>query len=462
VAAVTRTHRSTDPATPIVILGGGPAGVGVAWYAHRAGLTFDLYERAPTFGGLCRTFRCGDHRYDSGAHRFHDRDAEITRDVRALLGDELLPVSAPSQIYDRGKFIDFPPTPLGLVFSSGIREAGRLGIELLGARTRARAARCETFEDFAVQQFGRSLARRFLLDYSEKLWGLPASELSPDVATRRLQGMTVRSLLTEMLLPARKAEHIDGAFLYPRGGYGRIVERLVETLPPESLHAGHEVAALECDRGRVTRARFADGGAADVAGRLIATLPITRLAALLGEHLAPPARDAAARLRFRHIRLLFLRLAQPQVSRNASIYVPDPALCISRLSEPRNRSPEMAPPGETSLVVEVPCFSGDPVQQLSDDALAARVIDEVAGVGLVERARVIEWRHHFLANAYPVYSLDCAGTVAIVLDALAGIANLETVGRGGRFFYSHLHDQLRFGRDCVARLVAGAAHADAG
>jgi protoporphyrinogen oxidase len=322
-----------------------------------------------------RTFRCSAP-LRPGAHRFHDRDAEVTRDVRAARRRASCRRRADS---DRGRFVDFPPTPLGLVLSSGLREAGRLGIEILGARARARAARCETFEDFAVSQFGPSLARRFLLDYSEKLWGLPAAALSPDVATRRLQGMTIRSLLTEMLLPARKTQHIDGAFLYPRGGYGRIVDRLVETLPAASLHAGREVSALECDGARVARVRFADGDAIDVGGRLVATLPLTRLVDLLGAAVAPAVRDAAARLRFRHVRLVFLRLAQPRVSRNASIYVPDPALCVSRLYEPRNRSPEMAPPGETSLVIEVPCFTGDPVQRLSNDVLVARVIDEVAG-----------------------------------------------------------------------------------
>jgi len=458
IGDVTGSGNSGETATPLTILGGGPAGVGVAFYAHRAGIPFTLYERAPALGGLCRTFRCGEHLYDSGAHRFHDRDPQITSDVRALLGDELVRVAAPSQIYDRGRFVDFPPTPLGLVFSAGVREAGRLGIEILGARF-GRSAPCETFEDFAVSQFGRSLARRFLLDYSEKLWGLPAAQLSPDVATRRLHGMTVRSLLTEMILPSRKTKHIDGEFLYPRRGYGRIVDRLVETLPTASLRPGHEVTGLESEHGRVSRVRFANGDAIDVPGRLVATVPITRLVELLGDGVAVHAREAAATLRFRHIRLVFLRLAQPQVSRNASIYVPDPRFCISRLYEPRNRSSEMVPPGETSLVVEVPCFTGDPVQGLSNEALAARVIEEVVSLGLIEPTRVVEWRHHFLANAYPVYSLDCARAVPVILEALRAITNLDTVGRGGRFFYSHLHDQLRFGRDHVARLVTGAAAA---
>ncbi len=434
----------------LTIVGGGPAGLAVAFYAHRAGLPFALYERSTTFGGLCRTFHCGAHRYDSGAHRFHDRDPDVTRDLRALLGDELVRVTAPSQIYDRGCFIDFPPTPLNLVLSAGLRGAGRIGTEILAARLRRTES--TSFADFAVRQFGRTLARRLVLDYSEKLWGLPAEQLSPDVATRRLQGMTIRSLLAELIVPTRKAGHIDGEFLYPRGGYGTIAERLVESLPAASLRSRHEATRIECSSGRIRRVHFANGAVIEPAGRVVSTLPVTLLVALLGADAPPAAREAAAKLRFRHVRLLFLRLAQPRVSPNASIYVPDPRLCVCRVSEPRNRSAAMAPKDETALVVEVPCFADDPVGRLGNEALAERVIDELASISLITRSRVIEWRHHFLANAYPVYALDYRHHMERMLHALSAIGNLDTLGRGGQFFYSHLHDQIGFGRDYVARL----------
>jgi protoporphyrinogen oxidase len=442
------TQTPVDAPPELVILGGGPAGIAVAFYAQRAGIRFALYERSLTYGGLCRTLRCGDHLYDSGAHRFHDRDAEVTQDVRSLLGDELVRVTAPSQIYDHGRFIDFPPTPLGLVRSTGLRDAGRIGAEIIGARLR-RTAESASFADFAVRRFGRTLARRLLLDYSEKLWGLPADQLSPDIATRRLHGMTVRSLLTELIVPGRKAAHIDGEFLYPRGGYGRIAERLIDCLPAAALHAGCEVTGIECHAGAVRRIHFARLPAIEVAGRVVSTLPLTLLVNLLGDNLANVAREAAARLRFRHIRLVFLRLAQHRVTPNASIYLPDQSLCVSRVSEPRNRSPEMAPQGETSLVAEVPCFPGDPLHQLADEAMARRVIDDLVSTGLIDRSRVLDWRHHLLPNAYPVYSLDYAQQVKTILDALSQLENLDTVGRGGRFFYTHLHDQMRFGRDYV-------------
>jgi hypothetical protein len=43
-----------------------------------------------------------------------------------------------------------------------------------------------------------------------------------------------------------------------------------------------------------------------------------------------------------------------------------------------------------------------------------------------------------------------------VRAALTRVQNLDTLGRGGLFFYSHLHDQMRFARDYVeARVEAG-------
>jgi len=444
--------------THLAILGGGPAGLGVAFYARRAGLPFTLFEGSPELGGMCRTLRCGEHLYDCGAHRFHDRDPEITQDLLALMGGDLVRVKAPSAIRDGGRSIDFPPTPLNVLFAYGPREAARICLDLLRSGL-GRRRPAVTFEDFAVRRFGRTLARRILLNYSAKLWGLPTDQLSPDVATRRLQGMTLRSLLNELLFPGRKVEHVDGAFLYPRGGYGRIAEALVRTLPPESIRTRWEVSGVEIERGRLRRIRSSGGRIYDVEDRVVSTLPLPLLVRLLGSAVPEAAREAAARLRFRHVRLLFVRLRIPRFSENASIYIPDPALCVSRIYEPKNRSAEMAPEGETSIVVEAPCFRGDAVETLPDEAFARRVVGELSSLGLLDPRDVVETRPHFVANAYPVYTSAYADDVRVVCQALEGIGNLEILGRAGRFVYSHLHDQLRFGKDYV-RTVAESLRAN--
>jgi len=436
---------------PLTILGGGPAGMGLAFYAHRAGVPFLLFERSAELGGMCRTLRHGEHLYDCGAHRFHDRDPDVTRDLVELMGEDLLTVDAPSRVWDRGRFINFPPTPLNILLSCSPREAGRIALELMRVRWRPRP--CASFKDFAVSHFGETLSRRLLLNYSEKLWGLPADQLSPDIATRRLHGMTLRSLLLELIVPGREATHIDGKFLYPRKGYGQIIDTLKNALPGGSLRPGCEVERLECRAGAVTHIHFAAGRTVTTPGRVVSTLPLTLLVKFLGDQMPDEAHRIAARLRFRQIRLIFLRLRRARVSAYASVYLPDPALCVSRLYEPKNRSAAMAPAEETSLVVEVPCFADDSIHRTAPGELAERVIGELAQLNLIDRREVIDWKHHMLANAYPVYTRNYAREVRVVRDALARIANLDLIGRAGLFFYSHLHDQLRFGKDYIEEFL---------
>ncbi len=433
---------------PLSILGGGAAGLALAHYAHQAGLAFCLYERLGRVGGLCLSYRFGEHRYDSGAHRFHDVDAAVTRDIGALV--KLNPVTSPSKIYTAGRFIDFPPSPLNLLWNSSPAEWFRIVVGLW--RGRRRRGEAQNFEDLAVSRFGERLARRFLLNYTAKVWGLPADQLSVDVATRRLNGMGIRALVGDLIFQGKKAAHLDGHFLYPEDGFGAISAAMSDGLPPESLKTGHDVSRLECDGPTVRHVHFTSGRRVTVPGFVISTLPLNRLVHFLGSAVADDVKKSAGLLQFRSLRLVFLRLGKARVSDNASIYFPDLQMCVSRVSEPKNRSASLAPPHETSLVVEVPCSEGEELLSLPETALKERVVSEICRTGLIRPSDVLGWTHHLLPDAYPIYSLDYKLHLETVLEGLRKFRNLITVGRNGRFFYSHLHDQLRTGKETVAAL----------
>jgi protoporphyrinogen oxidase len=434
----------------LTILGGGPAGLGAAFYAHRAGFEFVLFEKAPEFGGLCRTFRCGKHRYDAGAHRFHDADPEVTAVLRELLGDKLVSVFRPSKVFVRGRYLGFPPTPTNLLLSAGLGDLGRMSLDLLRGRLDRRPV--VSFADFAVKAFGKTLAERFLLNYSAKVWGLPPDQLSPAIATRRLSGMSLWTLMLELVNPQRKTEHLEGRFLYPTGGHGEIIRAIVGTLPRSSLKENSEVCGLDVEAGAIRGVRLSDGSSWPVRGPVVSTLPLPALVRFLAPCLPPDCQKRAADLRFRQVRLIFLRLSRPRFSENASIYIPNPDLCVSRIYEPKNRCESMAPPGETSIVVECPCFPNDEIGQTADQALCERVIGELESLSLLDRQWVLDWEHRLLPDAYPVYALKFEETVNYLVKALGVVSNVELLGRGGLFLYSHLHHQLRFGRDLVDSL----------
>jgi len=349
-----------------------------------------------------------------------------------------------------GRFVDFPPTPIGMLRSAGLRQMGRIGFDIV--RAKRNRSKVVSFADFAIQSFGETLARRFLLNYTEKVWGLPPERLSPAVATRRLSGMSLRSLFVEVVNPSKRTNHIDGKFLYPSGGYGCIVNAIVESLPEENLFVEHALTGLETSETAIKSLTINDHEY-EVDGRVVSTLPLTFLTALMGDRLPESVIEASSQLLFRNIRLIFVRLARTSFTENASIYIPDRDLCISRLYEPRNRCRTMAPPGETGIVAEIPCFAGDAIDQLSNRELYGRAVQELERLGLLDSSWILDWKHHYLSHAYPVYSLDYSDKVALIFESLAQIQNLDLAGRNGLFFYSHLHDQMRFGMDYAARLV---------
>ena len=105
------------------ILGAGPAGLASAYYAKKCEIPAMLYESSNTVGGNCKTIVDGDYRYDTGAHRFHDKLDHATKEVQELIGDDLLKVNSPSMIFSNNRMFDFP---LGLL--SILRNLGGVDI----------------------------------------------------------------------------------------------------------------------------------------------------------------------------------------------------------------------------------------------------------------------------------------------------------------------------------------------
>lgn len=452
----------TRPAQ-IVILGGGAAGLAAGFYARRRGLTATILEAGADVGGNARTLVHGPFRFDTGAHRFHDRDPHVTADVRALLGDDLLEVAAPSQICWQGTMLDFPLTPLNALGALGPRLSLRAARDVLVARM-ARGEAGTSFEAVATRRYGRTLADLFLLGYSEKLWGVPCRELSPAVAGARLQGLSVRMLARELRRrTGGRAAHLEGRFFYPKLGIGMIADRLAESCGPDAIARRSRVTRLLHDDGAIVGVEVNHRETIDVStAEVISTLPPTVMAGLFDPALPARVLTAARALRFRHVVLVTLMVNRPSVTASATIYFPEPDYAFTRLSEPRNRSPWLAPPGCTSLSLEIPCWADDAVWTATDDTLIARCTADLGRSGLIDSRHVSGGVVHRLPFAYPVLELATEGRVREVDAHVSRFANLHVVGRAGRFEYVHVHDLVRAGRELVERIAATLARVETG
>ncbi|MBL0062359.1 MAG: FAD-dependent oxidoreductase [bacterium] len=328
------------------------------------------------------------------------------------------------------------------------------GVDLLRARIFTRENDNTNFAANAYHRYGKTIADAFLIGYSEKLWGVKAQQLMPEVSGGRLKGLNARTMLYELLRgKAEKTEHLDGSFYYPRQGYGQIADRLAHAIGTAHIRTECKITKLAHDGVKITRVEL-NGSERVSPERVINTLAPSQILKLLDP--APPIHilELAESLKFRDLILVALFLNRPRVSRNASIYFPSKEIPFTRLYEPKNRSIELAPPKQTCVVVEIPCFADDEIWAREDVDLTTLVTSHLVKTNLIQTEELIEGRVHRLKMAYPVLELEKDKVVAELRDYLMRFTNLYTIGRAGKFEYTHVHDLLRQGKDLSKLLSA--------
>jgi protoporphyrinogen oxidase len=428
----------------IAILGGGPAGLACGWALEELGRhDYQIFEKSSVHGGNARTVQFGEFRYDTGPHRFHARHPEATRRICELMGSDLHQVDAPARIYWRGRFVDFPLRPVQVLRSGGLGYATRAATDLVMSRIKTRNdGPPQDFSTYANNWFGKTIANTFLVPFSERLWGLSGAELSPDIAGRRLPGFSITGIIKEALFGSPKSDHLEGRFLYPRLGYGQIADKMAGRLSLGKLRYNHRIVGIEMQDDEIVSVGVkADGQAYQVRPEaVINTLPITVLVRMMDPQPPQEVLDAAFSLRFRDVVLVGLFIDQESVSDAAVTYFQNPKYDFTRAHEPRNRSRAMSPEGKTSLVVEFPCFRGDEVWGRDEGRLVNGLVKDLNEMGLVKESRIFASDVNRLPDAYPIYSKDYKAASEVVLSYLRQFKNLWTLGRGGSFFYGHVHD----------------------
>jgi protoporphyrinogen oxidase len=448
----------------VVILGGGACGTTAAWHLARAGVDVTVIEREPRVGGLCGTEERDGFRFDFGGHRFISRSRALEALVRDLCGADLLLRTRSSAVLHGGRRYRYPLELDDVVRNAGVVDGGRALLSYGRQRLRARGADA-SFEDWVVRRFGRRLYDAFFGPYTHKLWGIPPTEISADWAAQRISLPSLGDVALRLAgLRYGGARTYARRYWYPRLGIGQIFERMAAVAERHGarFHLGARVTGLVRGGGdgQVCAVRFRSprGDEELRCDAVISTLSLPLLARMLGGAALPAeVARAASRLRFRAIRLVHLLLARPEFSPHTWLYVSEPRYRIARIQEPRRRSPDMAPPGMTSLMLELPCDVGDDVWCASDDDVTARCLDELRALGFADVAR--DLRGHFssfVEEGYPVYHLDYRRERARVLGWCAEVPNVVSVGRQGAFRYVFMDTAMEMGVAAAERLLGRA------
>jgi protoporphyrinogen oxidase len=221
---------------------------------------------------------------------------------------------------------------------------------------------------------------------------------------------------------------------------------------------GRELHALAFDEPSGTWRIDVLTGAGDretyTARHVISSAPVRELVDKISP--TPPSVFHARSLRYRDFLTVALMVNKPDLFPDNWIYIHDPAVQVGRVQNFRSWSPELVPDGMSCLGLEYFCFEGDGLWTSSDAALIELATAEIAKIGLIAAADVIDGCVVRQPKAYPVYDEAYRDNIQMVrLDLEHSYPTLHLVGRNGMHKYNNQDHAMMTAMLTARNILAG-------
>eukprot|EP01053_Blabericola_migrator_P002892 Blabericola_migrator_1__2891@NODE_182_length_11861_cov_167_496185_g158_i0_p2_GENE_NODE_182_length_11861_cov_167_496185_g158_i0NODE_182_length_11861_cov_167_496185_g158_i0_p2_ORF_typecomplete_len565_score71_08Amino_oxidase/PF01593_24/7_8e25NAD_binding_8/PF13450_6/8_2e11DAO/PF01266_24/8_4e06Pyr_redox_3/PF13738_6/0_00012Pyr_redox_3/PF13738_6/9_1e03Pyr_redox_2/PF07992_14/0_0017Pyr_redox_2/PF07992_14/1_1e02Thi4/PF01946_17/0_00088FMOlike/PF00743_19/0_004FMOlike/PF00743_19/3_6e03FMOlike/PF00743_19/6_9e len=462
----------------IIIIGGGPCGIGAAVRLQELGYNnWKLYERANHWGGLSASIR--DEQgflWDIGGHVVFSH-YQYFDDVCAKLGPpEYNSMKRKCILFmEKGKcIINYPlqnhihqlPDRHQLSCLTGLLEAhyASLVAKKNGENklTDPEARKQMSFKDWGHAVLGEGIVDVFLRPYNEKLWSWPLEVMSSTWLGERVAvpdfGMVLNKFETG---GADVAWGPNSEFVYPStGGTGAIWAHVGGHLDPNRAILGLGVSSIDATNRIVTL----DDGTVDEYDVIINTVCLPVLASKMltnvSEQEAQSLVDLTHSLRYNHVAVIGIGLKGPRpaiLDEFSWSYFPQPDAPMFRVTALSNYSSAMCPPGDNyfSLLCEVG-FSDWKKRTTSIQGVVAEVEASLRSYGLIKSdvEVVSRWAEEF-EYGYPTPTLDRDEILQPIHQQLAlyGILSRGRFG-GWRYEAGNMDHSLMQGVEAVDAILS--------
>lgn len=525
-----------------IIAGAGPAGLTAAYeLLKRTDIRPIVCEATDIIGGIAQTHNHKGNRIDLGGHRFfskskrimqwwfnilplqgapaadtvekkHDIDysveafltylcsacvppsyrtavshAENSNEVRRAAPDPekeddvMLQRPRLSRIYHRRHFFPYPiAITLRVAFRLGILNSILIGFSYIKARMFPH--KDETYLDaFFINRFGKRLYETFFKDYTEKVWGIPCSQIRSDWGAQRVKGLSLRRAVVHavkdlMSSDFKKAQQeretsLITRFFYPKLGPGQ----MWETVAAQVQQCGGEVrmhtrvSGVHSTDGRVTSVTLEDTHTGDIQTLLcdyvFSTMPIKHLIGMMTPR--PPERvvEVAEGLPYRDFVTIGLLLKKLHVQDGRRIYssVPDnwiyiqeAGVRVGRVQIFNNWSPYLVADRKNTVWIGLEYFvkEGGDLWVKPDQELIQFGIKEMERIHFLRGEDVLDACVLRIPKAYPAY-FGSYDQLSVVREFVQEIPNLFLIGRNGMHRYNNQDHSMLTSMTAVDNIVAG-------
>ena len=220
-----------------LIIGAGVTGIS---YANFTKNDFQIVEKENEVGGYCRTIKRNGFVWDCSGHFFHFQHPEIEEYVcRNIDTKLLLHVAKHTQIYYKGKYIDFP-------FQKNIHQLDKDEfIDCLYDLFAPWQGEVTSFKEMVYANLGKSIAEKFLLPYNEKLYACDLNTLDMNAMGRFFPRANKEDIILNFKV--QDSASYNSHFTYPKTGAIEYIYSLMRNIDESSIAFCNDSAALRID-----------------------------------------------------------------------------------------------------------------------------------------------------------------------------------------------------------------------
>ncbi len=429
--------RKSPPAR-VGILGGGLAGLTVAAHLDQES---EVLEGGDRPGGHCQSVCEHGFTYDAGGpHIMFSRNQETLDFMISLLGDNVYRGRRNNKIFFKGRYVKYP-------FENGLYDLEPQDrFECLRDYLKNDHPAPTNFKEWIYHTFGTGLAEKYLLPYNEKIWNVPASQMSLDWVEGRVPKPPLEDVIKAAVGVETEGYTHQLYFYYPSTGG-------VEAIPSGMAQRVRHITPKFPVR-HVRRAKdgwlVSDGQREDLYERLVSTVPIVEMADIF-EGVPQEIKDCVRALRYNSLFTVTIGLSTASLPDYTAIYVPEPSLLFHRLSFPAQFSPTNVPAGQSLIQAEITSNPGDGIWELDDSEILQRVIAGLESMDLlkpnqINYTKVIRTQYGYVVQDF---------TYRKYLDQAKAYFEGQGValcGRNAEFEYINMDQCIERGIKVAARL----------
>jgi len=426
--------------TPVAILGAGLTGMSAAIELGRRGVGYRIFEKLAQPGGHAVTIEDNGFRFDRTGHLLHLKSDALRAEVLDWIGPDHLRIQRRSVIWSNGVYTRYPfqANTFGL--------PAKVAYECVQGFLAAQFSRNQdapppkNFEEFCLLHFGEGISRHFMIPYNSRLWGVHPREITSAWCQRFVPLPRLEDVIAGAVGLNDRELGYNSHFIYPRLGIGELSRSMARRVPSLEL----ERSPLRIDLAERRLSFENEQVPFDV---LLSSIPLPRLLELIDE-VPEPVRNAAAKLRCSHLHYLDIALRRKSGKDFHWAYVPEEKYPFYRVGCYSHFSAALAPPGKSSLYVELADRSPPELDQV-----LPKVAHGLIEMGIIDSAEQIEFaRARRIDYAYVIFDHEYFAALDVIRPFLEA-SRIISSGRYGEWNYSAMEDAILFGKAAAERAI---------